>query len=401
MNFATINEQMDILRRGVQEIIPEEELEKKLKKSKENSKPLRIKLGCDPSRPDLHIGHGVVLNKLKQFQDLGHTAILLIGDFTAMIGDPTGRNKTRPQLTIEETRINAKSYIDQASAILNSEKLEVVYNSDWLGKMNFNDVIKLTSHYTVARILERDDFTKRYQSGKPISIHEFLYPLAQGYDSVILKADVELGGTDQKFNLLVGRELQKVYKQSQQIIITTPLLEGTDGVEKMSKSYDNYIGITETPNDMYGKTLSIPDDLIARYFEFSTNISNNELKLIKNDLGNNISNPRDIKRRLAREIVSLYYNNKVAKEAEINFDNLFIKKTIPDDVPILQLKEEEKIIIVMVKNKMAASNGEAKRLIKQGGVKIDDVKVDDIYHVLKLKECILKVGKRKFLKIII
>ena len=399
MNFASINEQMDILRRGVQEIIPEEELVKKLEKAEENTNPLNIKLGCDPSRPDLHIGHGVVLNKLKQFQDLGHTAILLIGDFTAMIGDPTGRNKTRPQLTIKETKENAQSYIDQASAILDSEKLKVVYNSDWLGKMNFNDIIKLTSHYTVAQILERDDFTKRYQSGKPISIHEFLYPLAQGYDSVVLNADVELGGTDQKFNLLVGRELQKVYKQSQQVIITTPLLEGTDGVEKMSKSYDNYIGITESSNDMYGKTLSIPDALISRYFEFATDISNDELESIKNDMKNNISNPRDLKRRLARSIVALYYDEKVALEAEENFDNLFIKKAVPDDMPEIKIDGQKKLMLLMVENKMAASNGEAKRLIKQGGVKIDDVRIDDIHHQIAPEECILKVGKRKFLKI--
>ena len=399
MNFASINEQMDILRRGVQEIIPEEELVKKLEKAEENNNPLNIKLGCDPSRPDLHIGHGVVLNKLKQFQELGHAAILLIGDFTAMIGDPTGRNKTRPQLTIEETKENAQSYIGQASAILDSEKLKVVYNSEWLGKMNFNDVIKLTSHYTVAQILERDDFTKRYQSGKPISIHEFLYPLAQGYDSVVLNADVELGGTDQKFNLLVGRELQKVYRQSQQVIITTPLLEGTDGVEKMSKSYDNYIGITEPANDMYGKTLSIPDVLISRYFEFATDISNDELESIKDDLNNNISNPRDLKRRLARSIVALYYDEKVALEAEENFDNLFIKKAVPDDMPEIKIDGQKKLMLLMVENKMAVSNGEAKRLIKQGGVKIDDVRIDDIHYQIDPKECILKVGKRKFLKI--
>ncbi len=401
MNFASINEQMDVLRRGVQEIIPEEELVKKLKKAEENSKPLNIKLGCDPSRPDLHIGHGVVLNKLKQFQDLGHTAILLIGDFTAMIGDPTGRNKTRPQLTIHETKENAQSYIEQASAILDANKLKVVYNSEWLGKMNFNDVIKLTSHYTVAQILERDDFTKRYQSGKPISIHEFLYPLAQGYDSVILNADVELGGTDQKFNLLVGRELQKVYKQSQQVIITTPLLEGTDGIEKMSKSYDNYIGITEPANDMYGKTLSIPDVLISRYFEYATDISNYDLESIKNDLKNNISNPRDIKRRLARNIVELYYDEKTAIEAEEKFDDLFIKKAVPDDMPEIKINEQKKLILIMVENKMAASNGEAKRLIKQGGVKIDDVKIDDIHYQIDPNACILKVGKRKFLKIVV
>ncbi len=399
MKFASINEQMDILKRGVQEIIPEEELVKKLENSKQKSIPLNIKLGCDPSRPDLHIGHGVVLSKLEQFQYLGHKAILLIGDFTAMIGDPTGQNKTRPQLTIKETKENAQSYIDQASSILDSKKLKVVYNSDWLGKMNFSDVIRLTSNYTVAQILERDDFTKRYKSGKPISVHEFLYPLAQGYDSVVLKSDVELGGTDQKFNLLVGRELQKINSLPQQVIITTPLLEGTDGIEKMSKSYNNYIGITETPNEMYGKTLSIPDSLISKYFEYVTDINNNELNIIKDDIKNNISNPRDLKRRLARKIVEFYYDDKKAYDAEENFDNLFIKKTAPSDIPEITVKDKIKIILIIVENKMASSNSEAKRLIKQGGVKIDDKKINDIHYIFEPKNCILKVGKRKFLKI--
>ena len=399
MKFASINEQMDILKRGVQEIIPEEELVKKLENSKQKSIPLNIKLGCDPSRPDLHIGHGVVLSKLEQFQYLGHKAILLIGDFTAMIGDPTGQNKTRPQLTIKETKENAQSYIDQASSILDSKKLKVVYNSDWLGKMNFSDVIRLTSNYTVAQILERDDFTKRYKSGKPISVHEFLYPLAQGYDSVVLKSDVELGGTDQKFNLLVGRELQKINSLPQQVIITTPLLEGTDGIEKMSKSYNNYIGITETPNEMYGKTLSIPDFLISKYFEYVTDINNNELNIIKDDIKNKISNPRDLKRRLARKIVEFYYDDKKAYDAEENFDNLFIKKTAPSDIPEITVKDKIKIILIIVENKMASSNSEAKRLIKQGGVKIDDKKINDIHYIFEPKNCILKVGKRKFLKI--
>ena len=267
--FPPVNEQMDIIRRGIEEIIPEDELAKKIEKSIKKNSPLKIKFGCDPSRPDLHIGHAVLLRKLRQFQDIGHTGILLIGDFTAMIGDPTGKNKTRPQITMEETKENAKSYIDQAGIILNKDTLEVVYNSHWLGGMNFSEVIKLASKYTVARMLERDDFTKRYEGGIPISVHEFLYPLAQGFDSVHLNADVELGGTDQKFNLLVGRDLQKEAGQSPQVIITTPLLEGTDGVEKMSKSYDNYIGLTDSADDMFGKTLSIPDTMIAKYFEFS------------------------------------------------------------------------------------------------------------------------------------
>ena len=272
--FPSLNEQMDLIQKGAEEIIPENELVKKIEKSIIDKKPLKIKCGCDPSRPDLHIGHSVVLSKLRDFQDLGHTAILLIGDFTAMIGDPTGRNKTRPQLSIEEARQNAESYVNQASLILDSNTLEIMYNGDWLSQMNFKDIINLTSKYTVARMLERDDFTKRYNSGVPISLHEFLYPIAQGYDSVHMKADVELGGTDQKFNLLVGRALQKESGAEPQIIITTPLIEGTDGVEKMSKSYDNYIGFTDSPSDIYGKTLSIPDELINKYFEYCTRVDN-------------------------------------------------------------------------------------------------------------------------------
>ena len=399
--FAPVKEQLELIIRGTDEVIPIEELEKKLAKSLETGIPLQVKFGCDPSRPDLHIGHGVVLRKLRHFQDLGHEAVLLIGDFTAMIGDPTGRNKTRPQITLAETKENAQSYIDQASVILSDENLTIVYNSDWLGKMDFSEVISLSSKYTVARMLERDDFTKRYQDGVPISVHEFLYPLAQGYDSVHLKSDVELGGTDQKFNLLVGRDLQKEAGQSPQVIITTPILEGTDGVEKMSKSYDNYIGLTDSPSEIYGRTLSIPDSLIGRYFEFATEIPNEKLTSIKDDLENGVSNPRDLKRELARELVSLYHDNDAALTAEKEFDALFIQKDEPDDMPEYKLAEPEKIIGIMVENGMVASNGEGKRLISQGGVRLDREKVDDIHLTIEPgKNMVLKVGKRKFLRII-
>ena len=399
--FAPVKEQLDLIIRGTDEVIPIEELDKKLAKSLETGIPLQVKFGCDPSRPDLHIGHAVVLRKLRHFQDLGHEAILLIGDFTAMIGDPTGRNKTRPQITLAETKQNAQSYIDQASVILSDENLTIVYNSDWLGKMDFSEVISLSSKYTVARMLERDDFTKRYQEGVPISVHEFLYPLAQGYDSVHLKSDVELGGTDQKFNLLVGRDLQKEAGQNPQVIITTPILEGTDGVEKMSKSYDNYIGLTDSPSEIYGRTLSIPDSLIGRYFEFATEISNDKLTAIENDLENGISNPRDLKRELARELVSLYHDNDAALTAEKEFDALFIQKDEPDDMPEYRLAESEKLIGIMVKNGMVASNGEGKRMISQGGVRLDKEKVDDIHSTIEPgKNVVLKVGKRKFLRII-
>ena len=396
--FPTLNEQMDLIQTGTEEIIPEEELVKKIEKSIKNGTSLKVKCGCDPSRPDLHIGHSVVLKKLRDFQDLGHTAILLIGDFTAMIGDPTGRNKTRPQLSIEEARKNADSYVDQASLILDSNTMEIIYNGDWLSKMNFNEIINLTSKYTVARMLERDDFTKRYNSGMPISLHEFLYPLAQGYDSVHMKADVELGGTDQKFNLLVGRALQKESGQEPQIIITTPLIEGTDGVEKMSKSYDNYIAFSDSASDIYGKTLSIPDELITKYFEYCTRVD--DLDLIKESLENGKGNPRDLKRRLARELVTIYHDSDLALKAEQDFDNLFIKKDIPNDISNIQIDSNQKLVEIMVSNNMVSSNGEAKRMIKQGAVKINDKKVADMHTEISSDETvILKVGKRKFLKI--
>ena len=400
-NFPSINEQMDLILKGTEEVIPVEELEKKIKTSEKENKPLRVKFGCDPSRPDLHVGHAVVLRKLRHFQDLGHDAILLIGDFTAMIGDPTGRNKTRPQITLKETKENAQSYIDQASIVLSKENLQIVYNSDWLGSMDFSDVIKLSSKYTVARMLERDDFTKRHKEGVPISVHEFLYPLAQGHDSVHLNADVELGGTDQKFNLLVGRDLQKEAGQDPQVIITTPILEGTDGVEKMSKSYDNYIGLTDSPEDQYGRTLSIPDNLMSRYFEYATEVSSEDLRLINEDLEKGLSNPRDLKRRLAREIVSLYHGGEAAIEAEKKFDALFIDKDEPDDMPEYKLEESEKLVLVMVNAGMVSSNGEARRMISQGAVKINKEKVDDIHAMIEEgNEIVIKVGKRKFLKVI-
>ena len=399
--FPQVKEQIDLILRGAEEVIPVEELEKKLERSLAEGKGLLVKFGCDPSRPDLHIGHAVVLRKLRHFQYLGHKAVLLIGDFTAMIGDPSGRNKTRPQITMDETRENAKSYIEQASSVLSNENLDIVYNSDWLDKMDFSGVIMLSSKYTVARMLERDDFTKRYKDGIPIAVHEFLYPLAQGYDSVHLSADVELGGTDQKFNLLVGRDLQKEAGQEPQVIITTPILEGTDGIEKMSKSYDNYIGLTDSPSDQYGRTLSIPDDLIGRYFEFATEVSNDELKNINNDLKQGKSNPRDLKRRLAREIVTMYHDKEAAETAEKEFDALFISKEEPDDMPEYKLSCPEKLVSVMVNNNLVSSNGEGRRMIFQGGVKINKKKIDDIHTTLQPgEEQVIKVGKRKFLRII-
>lgn len=401
--FPPINEQMDLIKRGTVEIIPEEELVQKLEKSIKENKPLKIKLGCDPTRPDLHLGHSVVLRKLAQFQQLGHQAILIIGDFTGMIGDPSGRNSSRPPLSFEEARANGKSYFEQASKILDKEKTKIVHNSEWLGKMTFEDVIKLSSKYTVARMLERDDFTKRYKNGIPISIHEILYPLAQAMDSVAIESDVELGGTDQKFNLLVGRDIQREFGIAPQVIITMPLLVGTDGVEKMSKSYDNYIGINDSPKDIYGRTLSIPDNLIYTYFELATDASNDELNKIKEDLSNQQVNPRDIKRALARKLVEMYHSKQAAIDAENEFDNIFVKKGLPDEIPEFQFEggiNEIDILDLIVKVGFAPSKGEARRLVTQGGVTINGEKISDFKAVINLEnEFILKVGKRNFIKI--
>ena len=331
--FAPVNEQLDIIKRGVSEIIREDDLVRKLEHSIRTNTPLKVKLGCDPSKPDLHLGHSVVLRKLRQFQDLGHQAVLIVGDFTGMIGDPSGRSKTRPSLTLEETRRNGQSYFEQATKILSSKKIQMLYNSEWLGKMDFSDVIALGSKYTVARMLERDDFERRYRSGEPISIHELLYPLAQAMDSVAIKADVELGGTDQKFNLLVGRDIQREQGMEPQVALTMPILPGTDGVEKMSKSLDNYIGISESPQQIYGKTLSIPDKLIYEYFILATNLPAGDLVSIKAELDNPANNPRNTKRRLARELVALYHSREAAKLAEEEFDRIFVKKDLPDEVP--------------------------------------------------------------------
>lgn len=398
MKFPDINTQMDLIKKGTEEIIPEEELVKKIEKSIKGKIPLSIKCGCDPSRPDLHLGHGVILKKMRDFQDLGHDVTLLIGDFTAMIGDPTGKNKTRPQLTIDDTRINAKSYLDQATKILDPKTLITKNNSDWLGKMNFNDIIALASKYTVAQMLERDDFTKRYKSGSPIALHEFLYPLAQGYDSVVMKTDVELGGTDQKFNLLVGRDLQKDSGQEPQVIITTPLIEGLDGIEKMSKSNDNYIGFTDSPEDMFGKVLSIPDELILKYYEYCSDCSAEEFAEFSNRFDG--ANPRDMKRELACRIIEIYHSIEDSKKAMEHFDQVFVKKATPDNIDEYTMTSSERLLDVLSKNSMVESNGEAKRLIKQGAVKIDDVKVTDFNTMLQVKEQVIKCGKRKFLKIV-
>ena len=401
MNFLNAGKQIEVIQQGVEEIIPLEELKQKLDSSQKNNKQLVVKLGCDPSRPDLHIGHAVVLRKLRQFQDLGHQAVLIIGDFTAMIGDPSGRNKTRPQLTLEEAKSNAQSYMEQAKIILDIDSLKICNNAQWLNSMNFSDVVELASKYTVARMMERDDFEKRFRSEIPITIHEFLYPLAQAMDSVHLKADIELGGTDQKFNLLVGRDIQREYGQDPQVILTVPLIEGTDGVEKMSKSYDNHIAITDSPDEMYGKTLSIPDNMIEKYFLLAANADEKKMDEVKKSLSDTQVNPRDIKRELARKIVEIYYSENLAKNAEETFDKIFIKKDIPEDIPEVKLDEDTLIVDVLTLYALATSKSEARRLIDQGAVKINDQKcIDRDQIIIKDESLVIKVGKRRFLKII-
>lgn len=401
MNFPPIKEQIDLLSRGVEDFVSPEGLEQKLKKAEETGKPLKVKLGADPSRPDLHIGHAVVLRKLRQFQDLGHTAILIIGDFTASIGDPTGRNKTRPSITLEEARDYGRSYLEQASIILNTERLEVVHNSDWLNTMNFSEVIKLAAQVTVAQMLERDDFSQRYKGGTPISVHEFLYPLAQAQDSVHLRSDVELGGTDQLFNLLMGRELQKKSEQGQQVIMTVPLLEGTDGDEKMSKSYDNYIGLSDTPAEMFGKVLSIPDEMIIKYLTLTTNLPMETVKEIETRMKAG-ENPRDFKRQLGRELVKVYYDDAAAAEAQDAFDRLFIKKDVPDEMPELLVEsDDETLLSLLDRSGMFASKGEIRRLIKQNAVSVDGEKVQDEFMPFNTQgSFVVKAGKRKFLRIV-
>jgi len=402
VGFLPVDDQLEIISRGTEEVIPLKDFRKKLEQSIDENKPLIIKLGCDPSRPDLHIGHAVVLQKLRDFQDLGHQAILVIGDFTAMIGDPSERNKTRPQLTIDEAKMNAKSYINQSKVVLDIKSLKVLFNSSWLNKMTFEDVIKMSSKYTVARMIERDDFTKRFESKIPISMHEFLYPLAQAMDSVEINADVELGGTDQKFNLLVGRDLQREYDQDPQIIITLPLLEGTDGVEKMSKSYDNYIAFDDSPEDMYGKLLSISDDMIKKYYKLAVFSDKDKLASIDKKLSDSSVNPRDIKRDLARDLVSRYYDDNKAKKAEDAFDQIFIKKDVPDDIPTITIDTDSNIIDVLLSQNLVSSKAEAKRLITQNAVKIDGEVCSNPAHVLEKDsgELVIKVGKRRFLRVL-
>lgn len=397
--------QLEIIKRGTVEIVPENELVKKLEKSIATQKPLHIKLGLDPTAPDIHLGHTVVLQKLRQFQELGHKVTIIIGDFTGRIGDPTGKSETRKQLTEEEVLRNAETYKQQIFKILDPDKTTLRFNSEWLAPLNFTDVIELSAKYTVARMLERDDFNKRFKENLPISVHEFFYPLMQGYDSVALESDVELGGTDQKFNLLMGRTLQKEYGQEPQIALMMPILEGLDGVQKMSKSLGNYIGINEKPSEMFGKTMSIADELMLRYFELVTRVSNEEIKEIAEGLKNNSLHPRDVKMRLGREIVEMYHGKEAALDAEKEFIAVFQKGDLPDDIPVVEINSSElnegKLWLpkLMIVANIASSTSEAKRLIEQGAVKINSDKFDVIEDVVVQDGMIVRGGKRKFAKI--
>jgi tyrosyl-tRNA synthetase len=396
--MSEIEQAVALLARGTEEIIKQEDLEERLKLDR----PLRIKVGFDPTAPDLHLGHTVLINKMRQFQDLGHEVVFLIGDFTGLIGDPTGKNVTRKAMTVEEVKANAETYASQVFKILDEEKTRIRFNSEWLHALGSEGMIRLAAKYTVARMLERDDFENRYRNGQPIAVHEFLYPLAQGYDSVALKADVELGGTDQKFNLLVGRHLQQHYGQTPQVVITLPLLEGTDGVQKMSKSLGNYIGIVEQPAEMFGKLMSISDELMWRYFDLLSFRSNEELGALRQAVAEG-RNPRDVKFELCEEIISRFHGNAAARQAQETFIARFREGAMPEDMPTRTLEtggEGIGIAAALSQCGLTSSNSEAFRMIKQGGVRIDGEKIED--RSLELPagfSGVLQVGKRKFCKV--
>ncbi|MGG1613077.1 tyrosine--tRNA ligase [Paenibacillus phoenicis] len=403
---AEVERQLQVISRGVVEIVPEDELKQKVIQSVVTGKPLKVKLGLDPSAPDIHIGHTVVMQKLRQFQELGHQVQLIIGDFTGRIGDPTGKSETRKQLTEEDVQRNAETYRQQIFKILDPEKTQVNFNSEWLAPMTFADVVKLSAKVTVARMLERDDFTKRYTSGQPISIHEFFYPLMQGMDSVVLESDIELGGTDQKFNLLMGRTLQKEYGKDTQVAIMTPIIEGLDGVQKMSKSLGNYIGIDEAPNEIYGKAMSVPDELMTKYFELVTDLSLEELAELTEGLKSGAVHPRDAKMKLAHTLVRMYHGQEAADAAQEHFVTVFQQRALPEDIEEKEIPAAEldngkiRLIKLLTLLGFAASNGEARRSIQQGAVKLNEEKISDPNAEVELAGGeIIQVGKRKFAKL--
>jgi tyrosyl-tRNA synthetase len=399
----TIDEQLEFLRKGTVEIIREEDLRAKLERSARTGRPLRIKLGADPTAPDIHLGHTVVIRKLRAFQELGHTVVFLIGDFTGLIGDPSGKSVTRPQLTREEIARNAETYKAQIFKLLDAERTVIEFNSRWMDTLGSDGFIRLASHVTVKQILERDDFQKRLTEEKPIALHELLYPLVQGYDSVALEADVELGGTDQKFNLLVGRNLQREYGQEAQVCVIMPLLEGTDGVQKMSKSLDNYIGIDEPPQAMFGKVMSVSDDLMWRYYELLTDLRPDEIAGLRAAAGSGERNPRDIKVELAKRIITDFHSVQAAEEAEAEFNRIFKQKQTPDEVEERAVSSATwKLVRLLVDTELASSVAEARRLIEQGGVRLEGERVSDVNYEVDLSAehaVLIQVGKRRFLRV--
>ena len=404
--FQPVDEQIAYLRKGAAEIIREEDLHAKLEASAKTGKPLRVKLGVDPTAPDLHLGHTVVLRKLKHFQDLGHTAIFLIGDFTAMVGDPTGQSETRPPLTREQVDANAKTYLEQVYKILSKENIEVRYNSEWLGKLTGHDMIRLCAHYRLARMLEREDFRSRLAGNLPIAIHELLYPLLQAYDSVALQADVELGATEQKFNLLVGRDIQREYGQPSQVALTMPILVGTDGKRKMSKSLGNYVGITEPPSEMFGKLMSIPDELMWSYWELVTDKEASGIEEIRKRVAAGGTHPMDVKMSLAQEIIAGFHGAAAAEKAAGEFQRIFRDREAPEEAPVRKLArgEAKRLTALLVELELAASRSEADRLLKQGGVEIDGERVSDVKTEVNLAQprtFLLRAGKKKFLRIVV
>ena len=397
-----VERQYNILKRGCEEIINEVEFKQKLEKSIKNNKPLKIKLGIDPTGSDLHIGHAVPLRKLKQFQDLGHTVQFLIGTFTARIGDPTGKSETRKMLSNDAVQENIKTYIDQLGIILDLEKTEIKYNGDWLEKLSLEEVLNLLSQFTVSQMVSREDFSKRLAENKPVSLIEFMYPIMQGYDSVALECDVELGATEQKFNILRGRDLQKAYGQEQQICLLMPILEGLDGVEKMSKSLNNYIGITETPNDMFGKVMSISDELMFRYYEIITEIPLEEIEKMKMDITNGALHPMEAKKNLGKELVTIYHGLEEGIKAKEWFENVFSKKNLDVNLPEVEIAGKEEGIIELLVNTLKFTNttSEARRLIEQGGFKINDEAIKDVKSSIKLESgMIIRAGKKKIVKV--
>jgi tyrosyl-tRNA synthetase len=404
--FKSVDEQLAYLKKGTAEIIREEELKTKLAKSLKTGKPLRAKLGLDPTAPDIHLGHTVVIRKLKHFQDLGHTAVFLLGDFTALVGDPSGQSETRPPLSREQVNANAKTYLAQVFKILDPEKTEIRYNSEWLDKLTSYDIVRLCAKYRVARMLEREDFHKRLTNQTPISMHELLYPLLMAYDSVVLEADVELGATEQKFNLLMGREIQREYGQESQVCMTMPILVGLDGQRKMSKSLGNYVGITEPPNEMFGKMMSMPDALMWSYYDLVTDRTTGEIAALKNEVTDGTAHPMDAKMRLAQEVITAFHGEEAARKAAESFQRVFRDRQAPEEAPVKKspLNGSKKLTTLLVELQLIASKSEAERLIKQGGVEIDGTRVDDPRKEIDLskpREFLLRAGKKKFARIVV